>query len=281
MNPSSTAPKESVYVHNTPKAYPAVDTQHMVIGKKKQDFVINKDFMYRLHGFPYNILKFLFKILMIILAQPVCAVRYALRIRGRKNIREYRKMTDGKAMISVCNHSAPWDTLMIEASQYFRFPEFPMWQDGAESTDGMMYRLAGGIVMPRSDIRGKAYAFRCMRDVLEEGKWLHVFPEAACWPFYPAVRNFQSGTFQLAIEKGLPILPMAVKYRAPRGIYKWFKKDPNAELRIGAPVVPDLTLPRQEAIADLCARSRLAVMHLLGIENEEENTKIREMFPTY
>lgn len=281
MKKQDTPEKPKIYIHDPDRAYPAVDTQHIVVGKPKHNYVYDKDFMYRLHGFPYNVLKFLFKVLFIILVQPVCAVRYALKITGKQNVKAYRKLVGNKSMISVCNHTTEWDTIFVKMTQYFRFPEFPIWQEGAESTDGMMYRLAGGIVMPRSDFRGKARAYRCMTDVVEEGKWLHVFPEAACWPFYPAIRKFQSGTFQLAIENRMPVLPMAVRYRAPRGIYKLFKKHPNAEILIGEPVIPNFELSKQDAIADLCERTRLAIMNLIGIENEEQNTEIRNSFKTY
>ena len=129
--------------------------------------------------------------------------------------------------------------------------------------------------MPITSVHGMGYAFRAMRDVLSEGKWLHVFPEAACWAFYPAIREFQIGTFMLAYETKLPILPMGVTYRAPKGIYKLFKKHPCAKIVVGEPILPNYDLPKKEAIVDLSKRSREAVMHLLGIENEEENAKIK------
>lgn len=273
--------KDGIYYHNPDMAYPAVDTQHIVESDKKHTFVYDKDFMYRLHGFPHNIKRVLFKVAMVVLAQPVCAVRYALRIKGRENIRKYRAVAGSRAMISVCNHTTEWDSLFVSMTRYFRFAEFPIWQEGAESSAGMMYRVAGGIVMPKDSVRGKLYAYRCMEDVVREGKWLHVFPEAACWPFYPAVREFQPGTFRLAVAHRMPILPMAVKYRPNRGIYKLFKKHPNATIIIGEPLMPDLSLPKDRAIDDLCHRSRMAVMDLLGIDSEERNTEIRQSFATY
>ena len=135
--------------------------------------------------------------------------------------------------------------------------------------------------MPKSSLKGMGFAFRAMRDVVNEGKWLHVFPEAACWAFYPAVRSFQQGAFQLAYELNKPVLPMAVKYRAPGGIYRLFKKHPNACILIGEPLEADFSLPKHEAVADLTERARLSVMNLLGIENEEENAKIRGSLKTY
>lgn len=272
---------KDVYFHSFPTAYPKEDTTHVVLRKKKHDYVYDKNFMYRLRGFRYMLGRYLLYFLMIIFAQPVCMARYALKIKGRKNIRKYRAMTDTKSMISVCNHSAEWDSLFVSMTRYFHFAEFPIWQEGAESSSGMLYRLFGGIPTPKNSPKGLALSYQAMRNVVNEGKWLHVFPEAACWPFYPAIRNFQNGAFRIAAETGKPVLPMAVKYRENRGIYKLFKKHPNAEIRIGEPLLPDPRLPKKEATEDLCDRTRRAVMALLGIDSEEKNTLIRNHFPTY
>ncbi len=129
--------------------------------------------------------------------------------------------------------------------------------------------------MPKHDPRGMVYAFRAMKEVVREGKWLHVFPEAACWPFYPAVRNFEPGVFRIAVEEGLPVLPMGVRYRPATGLYRWFKKHPLAEISVGEPLAPDPSLPKKEAVEDLRRRCMLSVMHLIGIGNEEENARIR------
>lgn len=272
---------KDVYFHSFPTAYPKEDATHMVLRRKKHDYVYDRNFMYRLCGFRNMLLRYLLYFSMVIFVQPLCKVRYALRIRGRKNIRKYRSMTDKKGMISVCNHSVEWDPIITSMARYFHFAEFPVWQEGAESSSGTVYRLFGGIPIAKNNPKALVLAYQAMKNVVEEGKWLHVFPEAACWPFYPAIRNFQSGTFRIAVETGMPVLPMAVKHRESRGIYKLFKKQPNAELRIGEPVLPDLSLPKKEATEDLCNRTRCAVMALLGIDSEEKNTQIRNHFPTY
>lgn len=272
---------KDIYIHDPDMPYPKVDSQHMMVSDKVHDYVYDQNFPYRLKKFPYNLLKLGMKIAMVLVAQPVCAIRYALKIKGKENIRKYKKIAPQKGMITVCNHTVEWDSIMISTSQYFRFAEFPIWREGTESSAGMMYRLAGGIPMPKGEPRGMVYSYRNMEDVLEEGKWLHVFPEAASWPFYPAVREFQPGTFKLAVEHKMPVLPMAVKYRANKGIYKLFKKHPNATLLIGEPILPDLTLSRKEAIDDMTVRTRKAVMKLLSIESEEQNTAIRNSFKQY
>ena len=134
--------------------------------------------------------------------------------------------------------------------------------------------------MPTLSYKGMQYGYEAMKEVLDENKWLHVFPEAACWAFYPAIREFRIGVFKLAVEENLPILPMVVKYRRPNFIYRIFKKHPNAKLMIGEPVVPDLSLDEKERIMDMHNRCKLSMMNMLGLD-EESNEEVRKSLPTY
>ena len=269
------------YIHEPKLKYPDKESGHMFIAEKVHDYTYDANFNYRLKGFKYGFIKFWLKVLMIILVKPLAAIRYALIIKGKKNIKKYKKMAHSKAMISVANHTAEWDTLFVLNTRYFKVAEFPIWIEGAESKAGMMYRMAGGIPLPRFSLKGTACSFKAMREVIDEGKWLHVYPEAACWYFYPAVREFQIGAFKLAYETHMPVLPMAVTYRKPKGIYKLFKKHPNAKIEIGEPQEADYSLPKKEAAEDLSNRCRKEIMRLMGINSEEENQRIKDQFEYY
>ena len=273
--------KKDIYIHDPNLAYPDKEFAHMILNEKYHDYTYDANFMYRLKGFKYKFIRFWIKVVMIILVKPVCFIRYALIIKGKKNIKEYYKMTNSKGMITISNHTTEWDTIFVLLTRYFKFSEFPIWQEGAESKSGMLYREVGGIPMPIKSNHGMAYAYKAMVDVVKENKWLHVFPEAACWAFYPAVRTFQNGAFKIAYDLKKPILPMAVTYRKPKGIYKLFKKQPNATIAIGKPLMANYELDRKDAIEDLLVRSRLSVMNLMGIENEQENEEIRNSLKTY
>ena len=268
------------YIHDPNQAYPDKDFAHMVIGVKAHDYVYDDKFPYRLTDKKSKFNRFIFRIVILIIVKPFIYFRYLFRVKGRKNYRVYRRLAKRKAMITICNHTTEWDSLMIMTSRFFHFSEFPIWQEGAESKSGMMYRTAGGIVLPTTSYKGMNYAYEAMRDVLKENKWLNVFPEAACWAFYPAIRTFRKGIFKLAIEEDLPILPMVVKYRRPNFIWRIFKKQPNATLIIGAPVVQDYSLEMNARIDDFHDRCKLEMMNLLGLD-EKSNEELRKSLPTY
>ena len=270
----------NVYVHDPSFAYPDADFTHMVESPKAHDYVYDESFPYRLKDGKSKFVRFWLRVGIFTLVKPLCYIRYGLHIRGKKHIREYKKLTKGKKMLSVCNHTTQWDILFVMTSRPFHFAEFPMWQEGAESKGGDIYRQVGGLVVPSKSVRGMNYAYEAMKEVLEEGKWLHVFPEAACWAFYPALRPFKAGIFKLAIDTNTPVLPMIVKYRRPKGLYRLFKKHPNATLHIGEPLVPNLELSLRESVHDLEARCRASMLDLLGL-TEEENELVRAKLKTY
>lgn len=272
--------KDNVYIHNPELKYPDKDFAHMVIADKVHNYVYDENFPYRLKDPKSKFIKFWVKVVIFLIVKPLCYVRYLLKIKGKKNIREYKRLAGKKGMITICNHTTEWDVLFVMTSRPFHFAEFPMWQEGAEGKSGMFYRLAGGIVLPTLTYQGMNYAYENMRDVLKEGKWLHVFPEAACWAFYPALRPFRMGTFKLAVEEDMPILPMVVKYRKPNAFYRLFKKHPNASLSIGRPQMPDFSLEPKDRINDLCKRCRDEMMSMLGLD-EEGNQDVIKNLPTY
>ena len=270
----------NIYIHDPSLKYPDRDFVHMIKNEKVHDYVYDESFPYRMKDPKNKFIKFWFRVLILLIVKPACYVRYLLRIKGKKNIRRYKRLAGKKGMITICNHTTEWDVLFVMTSRYFHFAEFPMWQEGAESKSGDFYRHAGGIVLPTYSYKGMNNAYEAMREVLKEGKWLHVFPEAACWAFYPAIRPFRNGVFKLAVEEEMPILPMVVKYRPNNFIYKIFKKHPNATLIIGEPLLPDTSLDFRERVNDLMNRCRVEMMNLLGLD-EVTNEKVRESLPKY
>ncbi len=270
----------SVYIHDPKLAYPDKDFTHMVINKPLTQFKFDKDFPYRLKDGKSKFMRVLVRGIILFIVKPFILFRYLFYVKGRKNYRIYRRLAGRKALLTICNHTTDWDCLMVMTSRWFHFSEFPIWEEGSESNQGPMFRYAGGIVTPTTSIMGVQYAYEAMREVLRENKWLHVFPEAACWPFYPAIRTFKIGTFKLAVEENLPILPMVVKYRRPNWLWRIFKKQPNAKLIIGEPVVPNLDLEEKARIEDMHRRCKVEMMNLLGLD-EESNQELRDKLPKY
>lgn len=82
----------------------------------------------------------------------------------------------------------------------------------------------------------------------------------------------------LFFKRKSPLLPLAISYRKPRGLYRLFKKYPNLTVHIGEPLFADEKLGHRDAAEDLTKRARLCVMNMVGIKDEKENQRIMDMY---
>ena len=90
----------------------------------------------------------------------------------------------------------------------------------------------------------------------DEKKFVGIYPEAALWPYYTKIRKFKPGAFHFAVKDDVPIIPVVINFRAPRGIQKWFNmKVRYVTVHIGKPIYANKDLPFNESVAELMERS--------------------------
>jgi 1-acyl-sn-glycerol-3-phosphate acyltransferase len=110
--------------------------------------------------------------------------------------------------VAVSNHESyadiflishlPWEMKWLSKDMVFRIPIM-----------GWMMRMAGDIKVTRSDRSSRADAIEQCKDRLQRRVSVMIFPEgtrSASGELLP----FKDGAFRVAVELGLPILPMAV-----------------------------------------------------------------------
>ncbi|MDB4975934.1 MAG: 1-acyl-sn-glycerol-3-phosphate acyltransferase [Myxococcaceae bacterium] len=115
---------------------------------------------------------------------------------------------DARAYVVVCNHESnadpfllswlPWDMRWISKEELFRLPLL-----------GALMRMGGDIALRRGDSESVRDMFAECRTTLEGGLSVMIFPEGTR-SRDGALGAFKSGAFQLAIEAGVPVLPLAL-----------------------------------------------------------------------
>ena len=110
--------------------------------------------------------------------------------------------------IAVANHESmldvflisrvPWEMKWMAKASLFRLP----WI-------GLMFRLSGDIPIDRGDRTSGVKVLRRAREYLERGMPVMLFPEGTR-SRDGRLLPFKAGAFKLAIEAGVPILPIAV-----------------------------------------------------------------------
>lgn len=267
---------KELYLPDLGYTYPKQHDTHMLVVEEKNPVDLSGEYPFRDRSFGFRLRQFWFRLFFHAIVLPVCRIRYALRVEGKIDPEVAKN-----GLVTVCNHVCMWDMLIVHCARPFRNLEYPIWRKNMFAGMKNCYRNCGAIPVPdyQKDGREATVRFhRALEEVLKEKKWLHVYPEGSLWYYYVPIRDFKKTAFSLAWQHDVPVVPLCISFREPKGIYKWFKKDPCATLHIGAPEYPDRSLNKTEAAQDLMERCRTSMMHLIGIESEEENRGLMERY---
>jgi 1-acyl-sn-glycerol-3-phosphate acyltransferase len=148
----------------------------------------------------------------------------------------------------------PFEMKWMSKSDFFRYPLI-----------GWAMRMAGDIKLERTDAKGGALALAESRDRLDKKVSVMIFAEGTRSPD-GELQQFRDGAFRLAIQAGVPILPVAViGTRDALVKHDWRFGVTDAEARVLEPIstegltkhdVPALRERTRDAIADALATMR-------------------------
>lgn len=202
-------------------------------------------------------------------------IKNGLRIRGRENLRKWRKQLNENGAITICNHCNRLDApAVLNAVFANRNTRIPMYAPNFNTKDHWYMWAVGGIPIPNTGMK----AMKCFNEAFDEFHrrkwWFHIFPEAARWDYYKPLRPFQKGAFTMSYKYGMPILPCVITFRPRTGIYRLFgsKDEPLLTVTIGEPLFPDTSQPRHEEVERLRQQSFASMLDMAGIvHNTWEN----------
>ncbi len=172
---------------------------------------------------------------------------WTFRIQGTEQIDR------GKPYVFVANHSSftdvflvvrlPWEMKWLSKKAIFSIPLL-----------GWQLRAAGDVPLVRGDKESSREAMEKMRKILEGGVSVILFPEGTR-SRDGSLGEFRDGAFRLAIEAGVPVVPLAISGAAASLPKRSLVFHPStATLRV-LPPVPTAGLTAEDARA-LGARVR-------------------------
>ena len=252
------------YRHDLGYTYPERSDQHMLVLKCTRELHLDEDYEYMPRGFWFRVNRAAVALLLHLVVFPLMHLTHGLRIYGRKNLKKHKRELKNGA-ITVSNHVFMWDYLCVLKAIRPHISYFPAWKPNFESGFQPFMRILGGMPIPEGDMHAMRAFKAGMDEVVESGRWLHVFPEGSLWYFYPDIRPPKLAVFQYAVKYHKPLIPISMSFRPRKGLRRIFGKGPFVDLHIAEPIYADETLAPRAAAEELRARAYRIMQEMNGI----------------
>lgn len=229
--------KPGTYVPETNLTYPENPQEFMIQPNIVHPVDIENNYTFLDKSFKQKLLSFGIYGVIFTIVFPIHRIKYGLKIKGKSNLRKNRKLFKNGAM-TICNHVYRWDFLAVVQAVKYRRLWYPSRPENVMTPDRNLIKGTGGIPIPQSISALKNF-YKAFDELHNRKKWFHIFPEACRWEYYQPIRPFRLGGFKMAYKYQIPVIPMVISYREPKGLYKLFKvKHPLITLSIGEPILP-------------------------------------------
>ena len=140
------------------------------------------------------------------------------RVKSKKN----RYKVKGAVMVS--NHIHQFDAFYMVTSIYHKKCYVTMLESNLGFGIASKYmRIAAAVPIPTERRQLKRFG-EATGDILNRGKNVLFYPEAALMPYCDHIRNFLPGAFHYAVAYERPIMPICFTFHKPRGIQKLFRR---------------------------------------------------------
>ena len=196
------------------------------------EFKIDKNYQYIKKG---KIFLFFSNLLYYGIAFPILTILnkivYDLKIEGKENIKNLKT-----GAISVSNHVLILDCSMVGLAFGLKKVYFTT-REGSFKIPFVrrLIKLLRAIPIP-SKLEEKVYFVKELDNAMQNGKIIHFYPEKALWPYCEKIRKFKDGAFNFAIKNDVPVIPIVITFRNPKGIRKLFKKKKDVTVKILEPI---------------------------------------------
>lgn len=246
---------------------------HEFAKDKLINLTITKDYNYRIKNPITKVLSFLLNIVAMMVLPVVLFVNHGLIIKGRRNLRGLKT-----GAVSISNHALLLDGPIVAQAL---FPKRVIFHS-AEQTFKIPFirhlvRMLGCIPIP-NNISARSGYIKATNEFLAEGKIVQVYPEASMWPYYNKIRPFKTGAFHFAVRNNVPIIPLSINFRQPKGLLKHFKVGEKlVTVHIGKPIYPKTDLPFKESVDELLKRSHHTVSRMNKFFKVLDNQAIEQL----
>ena len=247
--------------------YPEYTDMHYLKIKKDRKIIFDENYQYIDKSKSFKFKQFLVRILLRLIVFPMVKIRLGLKIYNKGLLKKYKKdLKEG--IITVSNHIHMWDYLAILRLLKPIKPYVLVWDKNINGESGNLVRLVGGIPIPIDSLKAKLAFLSGIKEIMNNNKCMHVYPEGSMWELYPYLRPFKKGAFRFAYEYDKKILPLVFSFRKPSWIRRCiFKQEACLSLSICEMKEIDKTLDKNDAIEKLTISTFEDMVKTAGIED--------------
>lgn len=186
------------------------------------------------YGIAFPVLKVLTKIV------------YDLKIEGKENVRNIKT-----GAVTVSNHVLYLDCAMIGLACGRKNIFYTTREESFEIPFvRILIKYLRAIKIPK-DFQEKIKFRQTIDNLLQTGNLVQIYPEGVLETYCKNLRSFRNGAFHFAINNNVPIIPIVIKFREPKGIRKIFKRKKDVTLVVLEPIEVERTNNIKEDVINL------------------------------
>lgn len=198
----------------------------------------------------------LFKLISNILSLPIFIILYIIdKIFLGFCVINKDKIVKDKGFVSISNHIHYLDCTLIGLIYYPNRVHYPTIEENFKIPFvRKLIRLLYAMPIPKDRIKKDRFYSQINKAL--KGKFiLHMYPEAAMWPYYEKIRDFKYGAFKIAVDANVCVQPIKFVFTKSNGLYRLYKKKKRICAVVLDPLYPNMKLEYRDRIKDLRDRT--------------------------
>lgn len=188
------------------------------------------------------------------------SVLFFLGIRVR--IEETVSLAPAQPYVFIANHQNSLDILALASAMPYPFGFVAKAELAQMPLIGFALRHSASILIDRRDIRRALESMQAAAQQIRNGNSVLIYPEGSR-SFSSTVQPLKKGAFMLAMQAGVPLVPLVVINAFEHMDERTFRGKPGIiRIRVGTPI--DSTNWRRQEIPSIMEKVRQDMQHLIN-----------------
>lgn len=177
-----------------------------------------------------------------IIARPLAFLFLKLKYRHRVENKDKLKIAKDTGFFMYGNHTNAIADALIPSMVTFPKDVYVIVHPNNVSMPvlGKITPSLGALPLP-DDADAARHFMKAVKNKVQEGKCVHIYPEAHIWPYYTKIRPFKDSSFRYPVQYHVPVFCFTNTYQKRK-----YSKTPQIVTYVDGPFYADTSLPIKE-----------------------------------